>query len=157
MDKALATQLATLRAGQEVGAAGGDCSRERPFQARRDCRDAQRDLGMGHGTKTLSFITSRPRTARRGLDADVLDTIYAGPKAHLRPIHDRSDGGVAGFGDCEFAPKKGYVSLRRKKQFAMIGSTTNSRVDVGLNMKNVPAMARLVAQAPGGRASTRCG
>jgi Domain of unknown function (DUF5655) len=68
----------------------------------------------------------------------------------VRPIHDRLVAALAGFGDFEIAPKKGYVSLRRKKQFAMIGPTTNSRVDVGVNMKNVPATARLVAQAPGG-------
>ena len=54
------------------------------------------------------------------------------------------------FGEFEIAPKKGYVSLRRKKQFAMIGPGTNTRVDVGLNMKDVPATARLAAEKPGG-------
>jgi hypothetical protein len=32
----------------------------------------------------------------------------------------------------------------------MIGPGTNTRVDVGLNMKDVPATARLVAEKPGG-------
>jgi Domain of unknown function (DUF5655) len=57
---------------------------------------------------------------------------------------------IARFGEFEIAPKKGYVSLRRKKQFAMIGPGTNTRVDVGLNMKDVPASGRLVAEKPGG-------
>ena len=57
---------------------------------------------------------------------------------------------IAKFGQFEIAPKKGYVSLRGKKQFAMIGPATNTRVDVGLNMKDVKGTARLEAQKPGG-------
>jgi hypothetical protein len=82
--------------------------------------------------------------------SDVLDGIYAGAKASLRPIHDRLMASIQPFGEFEIAPKKGYVSLRRKKQFAMIGPATNTRVDVGLNMKDVPATNRLVAEKPGG-------
>ncbi len=57
---------------------------------------------------------------------------------------------IASFGAFEVAPKKAYLSLRRKKQFAMVGPATNSCVEVGLNMKGVPGNARLLAQAPGG-------
>jgi hypothetical protein len=57
---------------------------------------------------------------------------------------------LARFGAFEVAPKKGYVSLRRKKQFAMIGPGSATRVDVGLNMKDVPATERLLAEKPGG-------
>jgi len=54
------------------------------------------------------------------------------------------------FGDWEAAPKKTYVSYRRKKQFAMIGPATNTRVEVGLNAKALPASDRL-AQLPAGQ------
>lgn len=54
------------------------------------------------------------------------------------------------FGEFEVVPKKGYVSLRRKKQFAMLGPGASTRVDVGLNMKGVPATERLAALPAGG-------
>jgi hypothetical protein len=57
---------------------------------------------------------------------------------------------IRAFGPFEIAPKKGYVSLRRKKQFAMIGPGTNTRVDSGLNMKDVKGTSRLEALPPGG-------
>jgi len=41
------------------------------------------------------------------------------------------------------------VSLRGRKPFAMIGLATNTRVEVGLNMKDVAPAARLVAVPPG--------
>ncbi len=81
---------------------------------------------------------------------DVLAEIYSGPKAALRPIHDAFMAEIGKFGEFEIAPKKGYVSLRRKKQFAMIGPGTKTRVDVGINMKGVKGTDRLVELPPGG-------
>ncbi len=68
----------------------------------------------------------------------------------MRPIHEALVEAIDQFGPYEVAPKKGYVSLRRKKQFAMIGPATNTRVELGLNMKGVPATDRLLEQSPGG-------
>ena len=80
----------------------------------------------------------------------MLDAIYAGPKAAMRPIHDKLMAAIGRFGAFEVAPKKTYVSLRRKKQFAMIGPATNTRFDVGLNLKGANATARLKSLPPGG-------
>ena len=57
---------------------------------------------------------------------------------------------IQGFGEFEISPKKTYLSLRRKRQFAMVGPATNTRVEVGLNMKHVPGGARLIQLPPGG-------
>ena len=80
---------------------------------------------------------------------DVLSSIYAGPKAALRPIHDKLMSAINKFGEFEVVPKKGYVSLRCKKQFAMIGPATSTRVELGLNMKGDAADARLIIQPKG--------
>jgi len=101
------------------------------------------------GTLTLTATSGTP-----GPDAEV-DRIYTGPKAALRPIHDAVMAGIGAFGDFEIAPKKTYLSLRRKKQFATLGPATNMRVEVGLNMKGVAATGRLEALPPGGMCQYR--
>jgi len=54
------------------------------------------------------------------------------------------------FGDFTIAPKKSYVSLRRKKQFAMIGPATKTQVEVGLNVRDLADAERLTAVKAGG-------
>jgi hypothetical protein len=56
---------------------------------------------------------------------------------------------IVTFGEFETLPKKGYVSLRRKKQFAMIGPATNARMEVGINSKDLAADPRLLEQPKG--------
>ena len=81
---------------------------------------------------------------------EILDDFYSGPKADLRPIHERVMEEVAAFGEFTIAPKKTYLSLRRKRQFAMIGPGTNTLIDVGLNLKGFKETDRLIALKPGG-------
>jgi hypothetical protein len=88
-----------------------------------------------------------PPAAQEG---DPLDAIYTGAKAHLRPLHEKVMQAVAALGPCEQAPKKTYISLRRKKQFAMLGPATNDQVEIGLNAKSLPPHPRLKALPPGG-------
>ena len=116
----------------------------------------KKDLGMGHGdANTLVHVTKNPDvlTASSASGDDVsskVDEYYAGKKEHLRPIHDAFMKKLEKLGDFEIAPKKTYLSLRRKKQFAMVGPATNSRVDVGLNMKGAQVTGRLESEKPGG-------
>jgi hypothetical protein len=51
---------------------------------------------------------------------------------------------IQAFGDdIELVPKKGYLSLRRRKQFAMIQPSAAGRIDLGLILRDVPPDARL--------------
>lgn len=81
--------------------------------------------------------------------SDPLDAIYSGGKAHLRPLHEQLQARIDALGPHEQAPKKAYVSLRRKKQFAMLGPATKDLLELGLNVKGLAPHPRLKALAPG--------
>jgi hypothetical protein len=110
-------------------------------------------LGLGHGdanTLVHVILKSDGTRAAEGKSTDaVLDEIYSGAKAGFRPIHEALMKHVNKFGEFEVAPKKGYVSLRRKKQFAMIGPKTNTRFEVGINAKDFKKNKRLLEQPKG--------
>lgn len=155
MDKALQTQLANIekRTGKTV-AQLVQLVKKSGIEKHGQARDMlKKDLGMGHGDANtivhLAFQSAASTAPAAAAGTDPADAIYAGAKAALRPIHDRFMKALAKLGAFEVAPKKAYVSLRRKKQFAMIGPATNTRVEVGLNMKGVPATERLLAEPPG--------
>jgi len=111
----------------------------------------KRELGMGHGdANTLTQFFFKSAGGGKEVTAeDAIDQIYSGAKAALRPIHEELMAAIVQMGSFEIAPKKGYVSLRRKRQFAMIGPATRTHVEVGLNMKGVEGTARLAEQPPG--------
>ncbi len=111
------------------------------------------DHGLGHGYANLVALRAlKPAAAPEG-DA-LVESWYAGPKAALRPLHDAVIEHVRGFGDdVELAPKKTYVSLRRRKQFAMVGPGPGNRLEIGLNLPDRPVDGRL--EAASGMASRR--
>ncbi len=79
-------------------------------------------------------------------EEDLVATQYSGAKEALLPIYRTLVEAVEGFGqDVELAPKKAYVSLRRRKQFGLVQPSTRTRVDVGLVLRGVPAGERLEA------------
>jgi predicted transport protein len=149
VDKAMQTQLANIekRSGKSLTELAKIIATS-GLTKHGEIRDMLKSaLKMGHGDANtlIHHVQQSAEPAESADDGDVLDAIYTGPKAGLRPIHDRLMKAIAGIGEFEIAPKKAYVSLRRKKQFATIGPATNTRVELGLNMKNVPATDRLLA------------
>ncbi|HEX5839561.1 MAG TPA: DUF4287 domain-containing protein [Anaerolineales bacterium] len=113
----------------------------------------KRELGLGHGDANAlvhAVLKSDGQRAAEGKAEDkVLDEIYSGARAGFRPIHEQLMKEINKFGEFEIAPKKGYVSLRRKKQFAMIGPKTNTRFEVGINARDLKKNSRLIEQPKG--------
>ncbi len=155
VEKAIATQIANIqkKTGKTLAELGA-LLRGTGLAKHGELRDwAKKELGLGHGdANTLVHAISKPAEAAAAPVAGdaVLDEIYVGPKAGMRAMHEKLIAEIGAFGEFEIAPKKGYVSLRRKKQFAMIGPATNTRFEVGLNMKGVAGGGRLEELPPKG-------
>ena len=105
-------------------------------------------FALGYGD--ANTLAHSAKSEAPAVGDDPLDAIYAGAKAGLRPLHDAVMAQIDKLGAFDVAPKKAYVSLRRKKQFAMVGPATKEQIEIGLNAKSLPADARLKALAPGG-------
>jgi hypothetical protein len=91
------------------------------------------DHGLAHGAAhRVSLLARQRHDAGTAAPLDPADALYAGVKASLRPLHDALLGQIRALGAFDIAPKKGYLSLRRGKQFAMIQPSTTSRIDLGL-------------------------
>ena len=92
--------------------------------------------GLGHGYANMIVHAANASSAASQDDDALVAAAFDGAKAHWRPLYDRLVALVHGFGgDVELAPKKGYVSLRRKKQFALLMPSTKDRFDIGLALK----------------------
>ncbi|MBB5660012.1 DUF4287 domain-containing protein [Brevundimonas halotolerans] len=103
------------------------------------------EQGLTHGYANLVAHKTFASDAGSSGDDDLMATMFAGPKAAMKPAYDKAATFVQGLDSVEFAPKKGYVSLRRSKQFALLQPSTKDRLDVGLVLKGVEPAGRLEA------------
>jgi hypothetical protein len=105
--------------------------------------------GLAHGAAHRVSLLARDRhEVGVVVPTDPAEALYAGAKAGLRPLHDALLGQIRALGDFDIAPKKGYISLRRRKQFAMIQPSTSSRIDLGLVLPaTTPVAGRLESAA----------
>jgi hypothetical protein len=85
------------------------------------------------------------------LDGDaVLEKLFAGEKAALRPIFDRLADAARKLGpDIRFTPNKTYMSVARERQFAVI-KPGRRRVELGLALGKQAASGRLEDEPPRG-------
>lgn len=79
---------------------------------------------------------------------DLITKQYQG-KEHFKPIYEKLISEIMSFGnDIEIAPKNTYVSLRRKKQFALLNPATKTRYEIGINLKGQEPKGKLEAEKP---------
>lgn len=99
-----------------------------------------------HGFANMVAMKSRGTDAGSVENKDqLIEKQYKG-KEHLKPLYDRLLSEVLKFGtDVEVAPKNAYVSLKRKKQFAILQPATKTRFEIGINLKGHEPQGKLEA------------
>ena len=116
--------------------------------------------GLGGPTASVIVAAAEGRDlAATYEDSDALvDTMYSGGKAALKPIHEAALKAARALGkDVTASARKTYVTLSRKRQFAVIQPTTRTRVDIGFALPRVKPTARLKKTTTvGGGRITHC-
>lgn len=145
MDKALATQIRNIEARTGLGIAALQqavaASGLAKHADKRSWLMAQHGLGYGDANTVVALAAQAAVPPAAQAD-DPLALIYTGAKAHLRALHEHLVAQLDAFGPYEKAAKKSTVSLRRKKQFALLGPATKDLLEVGINHKALPVDAR---------------
>lgn len=104
---------------------------------------SEHGFGHGHANLVAKRALSVPAEAA---GEDGVGHLFEGPKAAMRPLYDVLVAAAEALGpDVELAPKKANVSVRRRKQFALLQPSTASRLDLGLILKAAPPAGRLEA------------
>ncbi|MCB9208402.1 MAG: DUF4287 domain-containing protein [Ignavibacteriales bacterium] len=107
--------------------------------------------GFTHGYANLISMKFRKADAGSAENSDQLIIDQYEGKDSLKPIYNKIIKTISKFGnDIEVAPKKSSVSVRRKRQFALIQPSTKDRIDLGLKFKNKPISGRLENSGPFG-------
>lgn len=85
---------------------------------------------------------------------DLIENQYHG-KENLIPIYKALITFIKSLGDdVTITPKKGSVSIIRKRQFVLIKPATKTRIDLGFKLKNKPINERLENSGPFGTMCT---
>jgi predicted transport protein len=102
-----------------------------------------------HGFANLVAHKSKHSDAGSAKNTDDLIIAQYKGKEPLKAIYDRLISEIRNFGtDIEIAPKNTYVSLRRKKQFAILNPATKTRFEIGINLKGQEPMGKLEGEKP---------
>jgi predicted transport protein len=91
-----------------------------------------------HGNANMLVHYAKQTHAGAAENSDDLITEQYRGKENLKSWYNKIMAAINKFGnDIEISPKKAYVSVRRKKQFAILQPSTKDRLDVGLNIKGI--------------------
>lgn len=105
--------------------------------------------GLTYGFANLIAHKSKGSDAGSAIDQeDLIARQYVG-KEHFKPLYDKLISEILSFGqDVEISPKNSYVSLRRKKQFAILNPATKTRFEIGINLKGQQPYGKLESEKP---------
>jgi Domain of unknown function (DUF4287)/Domain of unknown function (DUF5655) len=103
------------------------------------------EYGLAHGAANRVALVALASSAPPPSD-DPSEALYADRPAEVRAIHDRIWAEVSSLGEVEVAPKKGYLSLRRRTQFGMLKPAAH-HVDLGLILPSELVTDRLESAA----------
>ncbi len=111
--------------------------------------------GFTHGFANFVAMTAREAGANFFDPAELVDAQYSKGKEELRPIYDLLVRKIKKLGDgIEVVPKKSSVSIKTKKQFALIQPSAKTRIDLGLKLRDKPTGKRLQNSGPFGAMCT---
>ena len=107
--------------------------------------------GVTHGfANTIVTLSKDDKTS----EEDLVINQYKG-KESLLPIYEKLLPILNDFGnDVTITPKKGSVSIIRKRQFVLIKPATKTRIDLGFKLKDKPTTDRLGDSGPFGTMCT---
>lgn len=103
--------------------------------------------GLTHGFANLIAHKSKGSDAASVENKeDLIRKQYEG-KENFRSIYEKLITAISKFGsDVEIAPKNTYVSVRRKKQFAILYPATKTRFEIGIALKGQEPRGKLEAE-----------
>ena len=104
-----------------------------------------------HGYASEIALKALASDAASAADTDdLVENQYKG-KEHLKPFYEKLIAEIQKFGgEFEIAPKKTYVSLKRKKQFIILNPASKTRFEIGFNLKGIEPKGKLEAEKPNG-------
>ncbi|MDW3209423.1 MAG: DUF4287 domain-containing protein [Reichenbachiella sp.] len=107
--------------------------------------------GVTHGFANTIVLLSKEENRS---SEDLVETQYKGKEA-LIPIYETLINHLQSLGnDITITPKKGSVSIIRKRQFVLIKPATKSRIDLGFKLKDKSVEDRLGDSGPFGTMCT---
>lgn len=101
----------------------------------KSCEWLRKEHGLtsNYAMMVSSIATKTGGFAEYGDEMQLLDSMYGGPKEHLRPIFDKLYEEALKLGDdVDLAVCKTQASFRRNYQFAIVRPTNRTTVDISL-------------------------
>lgn len=153
MDKALQTMIANMpeKTGESLDE-WKNILRSESFEKHSEAVNfLKNEHGVSHGfANTIVRLSQEDDTSEQ----DLVSNQYKG-KESLIPIYERLIETVSEFGaDVIIVPKKTTVSIKTKKQFALIKPATKTRIDLGLKLTDLEPNGRLEPSGPFGTMCT---